>query len=172
MRLRNLSCCGRTHVCSGSELISESELKSESEIPFRFRWERHSAFPFLRNSCKTGLYGIFERIKLKAWNFAQPSESMLSLIYDLNPPTPGAEESVCTIRRRWLFFSCVSLNLSISSHLASVIQIPAPHTCMCSKLWKPLSGFPNVSRLHVLSCLVHELLCLVPNIYDNLNLIH
>ncbi len=33
-------------------------------------------------------------------------------------------------------------------------------------------GFPNVSGLHVLSCLVHELLCFVPYIFDNLNCIH
>jgi hypothetical protein len=32
--------------------------------------------------------------------------------------------------------------------------------------------FPNVSGLHVLSCLVHELLCFVPYIFDNLNCIH
>ncbi len=32
-------------------------------------------------------------------------------------------------------------------------------------------GFPNVSGLHVLSCLVHELLCFVPYISDNLNFI-
>jgi hypothetical protein len=33
-------------------------------------------------------------------------------------------------------------------------------------------GFPNVSGLHVRSCLVHELLCFVPYIFDNLNCIH
>jgi hypothetical protein len=33
-------------------------------------------------------------------------------------------------------------------------------------------GFPNVSGLHVLSCLVHEFLCFVPYIFDNLNCIH
>jgi hypothetical protein len=33
-------------------------------------------------------------------------------------------------------------------------------------------GFPNVPGLHVLSCLVHELLCFVPHIFDNLNCIH
>jgi hypothetical protein len=33
-------------------------------------------------------------------------------------------------------------------------------------------GFPSVSGLHVLSCLVHELLCFVPYIFDNLNCIH
>jgi hypothetical protein len=32
--------------------------------------------------------------------------------------------------------------------------------------------FPNVSGLHVKSCLVHELLCFVPYIFDNLNCIH
>jgi hypothetical protein len=33
-------------------------------------------------------------------------------------------------------------------------------------------GSPNVSRLHVQSCLVHELLCFVPYIFDNLNCVH
>ncbi len=33
-------------------------------------------------------------------------------------------------------------------------------------------GFPNVSGLHVRSRLVHELLCFVPYIFDNLNCIH
>ncbi len=37
-------------------------------------------------------------------------------------------------------------------------------------------GFPNVSGfnggLHVQSCLVHELLCFVPYIFDNCNYIH
>ncbi len=33
-------------------------------------------------------------------------------------------------------------------------------------------GSPNVSGLHVLSCLVHELLCFAPYIFDNLNCIH
>ncbi len=33
-------------------------------------------------------------------------------------------------------------------------------------------SFPNVPGLHVLSCLVHELLCFVPYIFDNLNCIH
>jgi len=56
MPLRHLS--RLTDNCCGTELISESELESESEMPFRFRRWRHSAFPFLRNSCKTGLYGI------------------------------------------------------------------------------------------------------------------
>jgi hypothetical protein len=32
--------------------------------------------------------------------------------------------------------------------------------------------FPNVSVLHVRSCLVQELLCFVPYIFDNLNCIH
>ncbi len=32
--------------------------------------------------------------------------------------------------------------------------------------------FPNVSGLHVQSRLVHELLCFVPYIFDNLNCIH
>jgi hypothetical protein len=33
-------------------------------------------------------------------------------------------------------------------------------------------GFHNVSGLHVRSCMVHELLCFVPYIFDNLNCIH
>ena len=33
-------------------------------------------------------------------------------------------------------------------------------------------GFPNVSSWHVRSRLVHELLCFVPYIFDNLNRIH
>ncbi len=33
-------------------------------------------------------------------------------------------------------------------------------------------GFPNVFGLHVLSCLVHELLCFVPYIFNNLKCIH
>jgi hypothetical protein len=33
-------------------------------------------------------------------------------------------------------------------------------------------GFPNVSGLHVRSCLVHELLCFLPYIFDNFNCIH
>ncbi len=32
--------------------------------------------------------------------------------------------------------------------------------------------FPNVSGLHVLSCLVHENLCFVPNILDTFTLIY
>ncbi len=115
--------CRLTDNCCGTELISESE----SEMPFRFRRWRHSAFPFLRSSCKTGLYGIVERINSNAWNLAELSESLLSLIYDLNPPTPGAEDPACMIRRRWLFLSCVPLNSRISLRLVSVILIPAPH---------------------------------------------
>jgi hypothetical protein len=33
-------------------------------------------------------------------------------------------------------------------------------------------GFPHVSGLHVLSCLVHEFLCFVPNIFDKLIRMH
>jgi hypothetical protein len=33
-------------------------------------------------------------------------------------------------------------------------------------------GFPKVSGLHVLSCLVREIFCFVPNIFDNINRIH
>jgi hypothetical protein len=35
-----------------------------------------------------------------------------------------------------------------------------------------VAGFPNVSGLHVRSCLVHELFCFVPYIFDNLNCTH
>jgi hypothetical protein len=145
---------------------------------------------FLHNSCKTGLYGIFEHIKSKAWNFAESLESLLSLIYDLIPPTPGAEDhapAACMIRRLWLFLSCVPLNSSIRLRLVLVILIPDPPwqkevmlTHVCARNFGHfyrfeeiyVVGFPNVSRLHVRSCLVHELLCVVPYIFDNLKCIY
>jgi hypothetical protein len=44
------------------------------------------------------------------------------------------------------------------------------HYCRLEEI--EVVGVPNVSGLHVLSCLMHEFLCFVPNIFDNLKRIH
>jgi hypothetical protein len=136
------------------------------------------ANPFLRNSCNAGLYGIFERIQSKAWNFSESLESLLSLIYNLIPPTPGAEDQACMRRR------CVPLNSNqralglgnsdSSSTLAQEVMRTRARNFGHLFLFEEIEvvGFPNVSGLHVRSCLVHELLCFVLHVFDNLNCIH
>ncbi len=67
-------------------------------------------------------------------------------------------------------------NLDSSSTLAHEVML----THLCARnfghhYWLEeieVVSFSNVSRLHLLSCLVHKFLCLLPNIYDNLNCIH
>jgi hypothetical protein len=94
-------------------------------------------------------------------------------------------------RRRWLFLSCVPLNSSISSNYqlalglgnsesSSKLAQEVVRTHVCARNFGhhyrfeeiEVVGFPNVSGFHVLSCLVHEILCFVPNSFDKLNSIH
>jgi hypothetical protein len=64
-------------------------------------------------------------------------------------------------------------NSDSSSTLANEVMLP--HVCARNYNWLEeieVVSFPNVSGLHVLSCLVHESLCFVLTIFDNLNSIN
>jgi hypothetical protein len=89
------------------------------------------------------------------------------------------------IRRQWLFLSCVPLSACAwsrtlsNSDSSSTLAQEVMRTHVCAQNFGhhyqfeeiEVIGFPNVSGLHVRSCL-HESLCFVPYIFDNLNCIH